>query len=248
MAFPTAVPAAESSVAGRLFGRARLIYLLVLVALLVVCMALSWVTRDAMQNLPFLAVKGTASTLAAKQKALVDVSPWQTAQALAPLAVSAEEHEFAHDAERLADHEVDQAFASALRVAGLQAQHRVLTGDALALSQKVTQLQQLIKDDQALVQSLTPASTPQTGTAKSNGEPAAGGDDLEVAKAQLGLDTDEMADAQRDLERASGDQSAEIQAELAAHEATMRKYDSQVQDDGQTAVLSRANTGPLLRG
>ena len=51
------------------------------------------------------------------QKTLVDLRPWQTAEALAPLAVTAEETEYAHEAERLADHEVDQAFASALRQA-----------------------------------------------------------------------------------------------------------------------------------
>ena len=45
---------------------------------------------------------------------LVDQSPWQTVQALAPLAVSAEEQQMAHEAERLADHEVDQAFATEL--------------------------------------------------------------------------------------------------------------------------------------
>ena len=38
-------------------------------------------------------------------------------QTLAALAVSAEERELAREAERLADHEVDQAFAQALRQA-----------------------------------------------------------------------------------------------------------------------------------
>ena len=156
------------------------------------------------------------------------MSPWQTAQALAPLAVTAEETEYARDAERLADHEVDQAFASALRQATLQAQHRTLTGDALALSQKVAQLQQLVKQDQALVNSLTPKSNPPAGPSKNSTPPASDSDDLEVAKAQLGLDSDELADAQQDLERASGDQSAQIQEELAAHEASMKQYDSQI--------------------
>ena len=85
------------------------------------------------------------------KKTIVDLRPWQTAQALAPLAVTAEEKEFARNAQRLADHEVDQAFASALRQAMLQAKNIKLNGEALALSQKVTQLQQLIKQDQAQV-------------------------------------------------------------------------------------------------
>ena len=106
--------------------------------------------------------------------------------------MTAEEKEYAHDAERLADHEVDQAFASALRQASAQAQHRILTGDALALSQRVKQLQQLIQEDQALVNSLTAASGSSATSAKNAAKPAGDSDDLEVAKAQLGLDTDEV--------------------------------------------------------
>ena len=46
---------------------------------------------------------------------------------LAGQAISAEEQEMAREAERLADHEVDQAFAMALRQAEMET--RVLTGD-----------------------------------------------------------------------------------------------------------------------
>src|SRR6202044_2852208 len=106
-------------------------------------------------------------------KSLVDLQPWQTAQALAPLAVTAEENEYARDAERLADHEVDQAFAGALRQARLETQRRTLTGDALALSQKVTQLEQLKQQDQALVDSLTAqAGKPQSAAGNGGQAPA----------------------------------------------------------------------------
>jgi small-conductance mechanosensitive channel len=184
-----------------------------------------------MANFSFLRNQGGGGGLAGNKKTIVDLRPWQTAQALAPLAVSAEETEFAQEAQRLADHEVDQAFASALRMASLQAQHLVLTGEALRLSQRVTQLQQLIKQDQAQVDSLK---------AKAGSSPDADDDDLDVAKAQLGLDSDELDDAQEDLARASGDESPRIQAELAAHQASMKQYDSQQQADRQVAVLSVA--------
>lgn len=245
MAFPTDAPVPDSALRRRIFGRARAVYLLVLLVLLAVCVTLSWFTRDAMENLPFLSGKSVPSIQTDKQKSLVDVSPWQTAQALASLAVTAEERELARNAERLADHEVDQAFASALRMASLQTQRHILTGDEVALSQKIMQLQQLIKDDQALVQSLTQGANSPNTAAKGGGQPAAGGDDLDVAKAQLGLDSDELADAQHDFERASGDESSQIQAELSAHEASMRKYDSQAQDDGQTAVASAGRNSTL---
>ena len=241
MAIPPIASIPGGAAAERVFGRVRLISLVVLLALLLVCVVFSWTTRDAMESLSFLRKQSGSGG----KKTLVDLSPWQTAQALAPLAVSAEEAEFARDAERLADHEVDQAFASALRQAGLQAQHRTLTGEALALSQKVSQLQQLVTQDQALVASLTP-SAPGDRSTKS-AKPASDNDDVEVAKAQLGLDTDELADAQRDLDRASGDQSAQIQEELAAHEASMRQYDSQSHGDGQVAVISAQQRGTLAQ-
>jgi small-conductance mechanosensitive channel len=69
--------------------------------------------------------------------------------------------------------------------------------------------------------------------------------DLDVAKAQLGLDTDELADAQQDLDRTTGDQTAQIQAELAAHEAAMQAYDKQVQAGGDIAVVSARREGTM---
>jgi small-conductance mechanosensitive channel len=229
----------------RVFGPARLIFLLATVALLVLCLIFSWTTRDSMAHLSFFSGRGNVRSLADSQKTLVDLRPWQTAEALAPLAVTAEETEYAHDAERLADHEVDQAFASALRLASAQAQHRNLTGEALALSQKVEQLQQLIKEDLALINSLTPASGAPAKPAKDAAQPTASADDLEVAKAQLGLDTDQLADVQLELNRASGDDRAQIQSELAAHEALMSKYDGEARSRGELAILSARRHGTL---
>lgn len=224
----------------RLFGKTRLLLLVILLALLALCIVLSFVTRGAMA---YLNQKGRGASPFAKQS-LVDLQPWQTAQALAPLAVSAEENEFAREAERLADHEVDQAFAAALRQARLDAQHKNLEGDALALSQKVAQLQQLRQQDQALVDNL--AEKEGGGKSSSNtAQPNPTTDDLDVAKAQLGLDSDELADAQSDLARASGDHSEQIQEELASHEAAMKQYDSQAGNGGQVAVVSASQNRTL---
>lgn len=224
------------------FGRTKLMLLLALVALLVFFLVVSWTTRDSMAHLPFLKGQGKARVLA-DQDTLVDTRPWQTAQALAPLAVTAEEVEYARQAEKLADHEVDQAFAAALRLASLQAQHRSLSGEALELSQKVKELQALVKQDQAAVQAVTPpSSSPAAGGAA---QATANSDDLEIAKAQLGLDTDQLADAQQDLARAVGDQRSQIQEELAEREAAVKKYDSESHSNTQTAVLSVGQYGTL---
>ncbi len=197
------------------------VWAVVATVVLAACIAGSEFTRGAMEHLPFLH---------AQPAGLVDQRPWQTAQALAPLAVSTEEVAFAREAERLADHEVDQAFAMALRQAS--AETLVLTGDALALSQKVAALEAVVKQDQLQVDTLTAQA------ARPGGDAVA--DDLEIAKAQAGLDKDQLADALHDLAHASGDKRSEIQQELTAREAAMKKYDSGVSNDAQTAVLSSA--------
>ena len=240
---PPLTPVSADVGSAQIFGRARLFLLLSLSGLFLLCLVFAWTTRDAMAHLPFLQGKGQG--LVGDQKTIVDQRPWQTAQALAPLAVSAEEAEYARDALRLADHEVDQAFDSALRMASEQVQHRVLTGEASALSQKVASLQVVVGQDQALVNSLTSKSASPASAEKRTSQPDAGGDNLDVAKAQLGLDSDELADAQRDLDRISGDNRAQIQSELTAHQAAMNKYNSQSNGDAQVAVLSARQHGTL---
>jgi small-conductance mechanosensitive channel len=217
----------------RMLGRSRFLSLLALCGLLAVCLAFSWTTRDALAHLPFLkGQKAQPGLGASNQTTIVDLHPWQIAQALAPLAVSSEEEEYAHEAERLADHEVDQAFAAALRQAS--AQHLAPAGEAIELSQKVAQLQEMAKEDQSRVRSLT--SHPADGAAS---------DDLKIAQAQLGLDEDELNDAQHDLARASGDVRTRIQQELAAHEAAMSKMNGLADSGSQMAVLSTRQYGTL---
>jgi small-conductance mechanosensitive channel len=229
---PTAQQRIEFSALRRGLGRARFVSLLVLVGLLLLCLMFSWATRGAMAHLPFLRTVYTPpDAAAAKQSGIVDLHPWQIAQALSPLAVSREEEEFAHEAERLADHETNQAFAVALRQAGTQ--RPVPTGEALALAQKIAQLQQMAKDDQARVHSLTIANS------------SAGDDELKIAQAQLDLDNDELNDAQHDFARASGDVRTQIQQELAAHQAAVSKMNAQGGTGSQVAVLSSRQYGTL---
>jgi small-conductance mechanosensitive channel len=245
MTIPNPASSAGSALRSRIFGSTRLVILLVLLVLLLLCLVSAWMTRDAMGNLSFLNPMANPSRAVGAKKAIVDIRPWQTAQALAPLAKTAEETEYARDAQRLADHEVDQAFASALRQASLDAEHITLTGEALALSQKAGQLQQLIAQDKAQVQSITAQLNSQENKAAKSGPAAVDQGDLDVAKAQLGLDTDELTDAQEDLNRASGDQTSQIQAELNAHEASMKQYDKQVREGGQVAAIAERQHGTM---
>jgi small-conductance mechanosensitive channel len=219
-------------------NRAHKIAVAVSLAALVLCLAGSFMTRGVMEHLPFLHAQKTGWSATPPPYGIVDQRPWQTAKTLAPLAVSAEELEFAREAERLADHEVDQNFAQSLRQAS--AETRVLTGEALTLQQRVTELQQTVKEDQERVTALTAKAGSAAGAAA--GAAGAAGpvaDDLDAAKAQLGLDQDELSDSMEDLARASGDHRGKIQQELSAREAAMKKYDMQVTGgDGQAAVVS----------
>ena len=193
---------------------------------LIASLATAWRTNDAMQAVPFLSTKGAQQHAA--QQTIVDQTPWQTAISLAALANTQEERAYAQQAEHLADHDVDQAFASALRSASLR--QRTLSGEALALQSRVATLEATVAADQDAVKQLTPHP----------------GDDLDVAQAQLGLDVDELNDARGDLARASGDQRTQIQQELTERNAEVKKFDS-AGSSGEGAVSVARNYRTLSR-
>src|SRR5712671_380259 len=212
-------------------NRVRMVIVLVLLIVLAVTLAGAFLTRGVMTYLPFLQARKGGWTGAYVAHGVVDQRPWQTAATLAALAQSAEERELAREAERLADHEVDQAFSQSLRQASLEKPN--LSGKALALQQRVTELQETIKNDQARIESLSTSAGTKSAGATSNAS------DLEIAKTQLGLDQNELADSIEDVARESGDQRVKLQQELAARQAAMKQYrDKASNDDGQTAVAS----------
>jgi small-conductance mechanosensitive channel len=141
---------------------------------------------------------------------LVDQSPLRIARQLAPLAAVPQEHQYAQDALHFADSEVDQAFASALRSATQHAPP--LTGQALKISQRLNALNDRIKAEQAQV------------AARQHG-PGAADDDpqLQLAQAQLALDSDEADELHQTLIRLGGDRHALIQQALDEHEAVHKE-------------------------
>jgi len=207
----------------------RLVVVVPAVALVVLLAVLFW-TRGTMEQLAFLRKD------AANAGGIVDQQASQTAETLAGMAVSAEEQRFAQEAQRLAEHEVDQAFAEALREAAMQ--QKVLTGESAALAARVDALKLAVKGDQATVDSMTAA-------AKASGTAAAEGDDLDVAKAQLQLDTDELTDASGDLAQATGDQRGRIEQELATREAAMKKAAAAGEAKKASAVAAVRQHGTL---
>ena len=212
-------------------NRSRKAIVLVMLFVLAVTLAGAFVTRGVMAYLPFLQARKGNWTGAYVPLGVVDQRPWQTAAALAALAQSAEEKKLASEAERLADHEVDQAFSQSLRQANLA--KPTLSDESLTLQQRANELQQTIKNDEARIAALSAtAGTKSVGALSSASE-------LEIAKAQLSLDQAELADSLDDLARASGDQRVKLQQELAARQAAMKRYGENVSNDqGETAVAS----------
>ena len=141
---------------------------------------------------------------------LVDQSPLRLARQLAAQAAVPQEREYAQDALHLADSEVDQAFASALRNATEHAPP--LTGQALKISQRLNALNERIKAEQASVTVL------QHGPGVTDDDPK-----LQLAQAQLALDTDEADQLHQTLIRLGGDRHALIQQALDEHEAAHKE-------------------------
>ena len=160
------------------------------------------------------------------QTGYVDQTPLQTAQRLASLASGEDEQPLAKEALRLADHEVDLAFATALRNA---AQHPpTLNAEARERQAVLSDAESALERDKAEVARLTEVESKAVGEKK-----VSSNDELEIAKAQLELDADEVEDAKQDLMRSGGDPQGRIQAMVQEHEAVL--HDTPVPGTGANA-------------
>jgi small-conductance mechanosensitive channel len=163
--------------------------------------------------------KGKGTQPAVVEAPLVDQSPLQTAQRLAQMPISPEELPFAQEALRIADQEMDLAFAGALRDA---TEHPpVLTAEAKGIQARLQKAEKALELDKGRVDQLTIADGKATGEKKD-----ALDDQLDLAKAQLELDQDEVDDAKQDLIRAGGDPQGRIQTMVQEHEAASQASDT----------------------
>jgi small-conductance mechanosensitive channel len=153
------------------------------------------------------------------QAAIVDQTPLLTAQRLVQMPTSAEEKPFAEEALRLADHEMDLAFAAAVRDA--EANPPVLSAQAKEIETRLQEAEKALEADKGRVAQLTAAYEKASGDRKDSL-----GDQLDVAKAQQELDQDEVDDAKQDLIRSGGDPRGRIQTMVEEHEAASHAADS----------------------
>ncbi len=156
---------------------------------------------------------------AAAQGPIVDQTPLLTAQRLAQMPTTAEELPFAEEALRLGDHDMDLAFAAAVRDA--QEHPPVPSAEAKEIEARLQQSERAVEADKAEITRLT-AAYEKAGADKKD----ALDDQLDVAKAQQELDQDEADDAKQDLIRAGGDPKGRIQSMVEEHEATSHVADT----------------------
>lgn len=157
------------------------------------------------------ATNAKSTKKAASQAPLVDQSPLRSAQQLAQLADTPEEQEVAKQALATANHEVDAAFAQALRETALYP--APLSGEAKEVQKRLQRAQKTLQADQGRVKQLTAAAAAAKGSRQD-----ALNDELALAKAQADLDQDEVDDAKQDLVRTGGDVHGRIQQMQQEHD------------------------------
>ena len=166
----------------------------------------------------------------AAQVLLVDDRPLPTARGLAALAITPEEQRLAGEAARIADHEVDLAFADALRQAAEERTPQDPKNRELTL--KMQQAQAALAEVLSRIEQLKG----QISSAKP-GEKDALQQQKDLLDAEQALDEDEIEDARQELIRAGGDQEAAVQRQRDQHEAGEHELE---QRQGQ----NRAATSP----
>ncbi len=183
----------------------------VLLALLAVTGYGLWHTRQ--PDLTPVALASTPAAQPARTSALpvIDQRTLLIAQRLAPHATTPEEVPLAQAAVQLADHELDLAFAGALR--HLETHPPVLSPQAQQIQDQVNAAQRKLDSDSARVKELTDALAKAPNAQKASIQ-----DQLDLAQAQQQLDQDEVTQANDALLNAGGNLHQRIQLMQQEHE------------------------------
>ena len=174
------------------------------------------------------AQRTTSSVPGAPQASAVDQIPILTALKLAEMPTTAEELPFAQEALRIADHEMDLAYAAAERE--LEEHPAPLSADAKKIQARLKEAEDALDADNAHVARLTAEEAKATGAKKD-----ALDDQLVLVTAHQEEHQDEVDDAKEDLARAGGDPNARIQAMIQEHKVSSQAVDS-MKIAGSTAV------------
>ncbi len=164
------------------------------------------------------ATGSTSSATAPGTSLALNDSALATALRLVRLPLTADELPFARDALRLANQQMNLAFASAIRREAANPQP--MSQEALDAQDRLQRAQQRAATDSALVTRLTAANVWASGADKLIA------DSLSVAQARIQIDEDRVSDAREELLDLGGDRQGRMQTMIAEHEATSRSIDS----------------------
>ncbi len=164
---------------------------------------------------------------------IVDEQPLKTARAMSALASDWDEQRQSRQVLKLADHEVDVAFSYEMREA---TEHPAPpTPQTKELYAQANRTQAAVKEDQDRIDLLQK----QLAVAKEERKDGLQ-QQIDLAKAQLELDQDELEDAKEDLIRSGADRLSRIQRQFARHEAAQHEFET---SHPQTASYTNPNPG-----
>jgi small-conductance mechanosensitive channel len=173
----------------------------------------------------------------ARRPPVVDEQPLTTARAMAALASDWEEQRYARQALKLSDHTVDVAFSYEMRQA---TEHPAPpTPESKKLYAQANQADAAVKADQDRITQLQK----QLASAKDDHTRDSLQQQIDLNKAQLELDQDELEDVKGNLIRSGADRLSRIQRQFNRHEATQKEYETNNPQPGAGNTNGNSQTG-----
>jgi hypothetical protein len=174
-----------------------------------------WTTNQATTPVRALRARPGSATPAAGALPVIDENTLLTAQRLARRANTPEEQPLAQAAVQLANHELDLAFAAAIR--HLESHPPPLSPEATQIEQRLLAAQKTLANDTETLKRLTA----DLARAPDSEKPAIQ-DRLELTQSQVELEQDEVQEANDDLLRAGGNVHQRLQMMQEEHQAAAR--------------------------
>jgi small-conductance mechanosensitive channel len=164
--------------------------------------------------------ESNSASLQGRRPPIVDEQPLKTARAVAPLASDWDEQRFSRQALKVSDHAVDIAFSYEMRQA---TEHPApATPESKKLYAHASQTEAAVKADQDRIDQVQK----QLASAKDDHVRDTLQQQIDLTKAQLELDQDELEDVKGDLIRSGADRLSRIQRQFNHHEATQKEYET----------------------
>ena len=183
------------------------------------------------------AAESTSSISTGRRPPIVNEQPLKTARAMAPLAADWDEQRFSRQALKVADHAVDIAFSYEMRQA---VEHPTPpTPESKKLFAQASQGEAAVKADQDKIDQLQK----QLASAKDDRGRGTLQQQIDLTKAQLELDQDELDNVKGELIRSGADRLSRIQRQFNRHEATQKEYETSNPQGGAGNTNTNPQTG-----